>query len=79
MKREDYKLYTWYPLTDDEYWVDVEYQDEFPDCQTIVYDTTQIPGVKHSIMIYEDCYIGWGTMVKLGTFKFMIIEKPKND
>ena len=22
MKRENYELYKWYPLTDDEYWVD---------------------------------------------------------
>jgi hypothetical protein len=77
MKRENYENYKWYPLTDNEYWVDVEYQDEFPDCQTIVYDTKEMPGVKHSIMPYDDCYISWGTMAKLGTFNFMIIEKPK--
>ena len=79
MKRENYELYKWYPLTDDEYWVDVDYQDDFPDCQTIVYDTKQTPCVKHCIMTYNEAYIGWGTMAKLGTWKFMIIEKPKND
>jgi hypothetical protein len=42
-----------------------------------VYDTKEMPGVKHSIMPYDDCYISWGTMAKLGTFNFMIIEKPK--
>jgi hypothetical protein len=80
MNREDYKLYTWYPLTDNEYWVDVGVlQELFPDCQTIVCDTKQIPCVKHCIMTYDDCHIGWNTMVKRGTFKFMIVEKPKND
>lgn len=78
MNKEDYKLYTWYPLTDDEYWVDLDYQDEFPNCQTIVCDTKQIPGVKHCIMTYDDCHLGWGTMAKRDTFKFMIVEIPKN-
>jgi hypothetical protein len=78
MKREDYKLYTWYPLTDNEYWVDVDYQDEFPHCQTIVCDTIQ-GSMNNHIMTYNDCHIGWGTMVKRGTFKFMIVEIPKNE
>lgn len=81
MNREDYKLYTWYPLTDDEYWVDIDYQDEFPDCQTIVCATKLLgnPSFEPHIMTYDKCSFGWGTMVKQGTFKFMIIEKPKND
>ena len=74
MNRENYKLYTWYPLTDDEYWVDVGVlQELFPDCKTIVCD------IDNHIMTYNDCHIGWGTMAKRGTFKFMIIEIPKND
>lgn len=57
MNREDYKLYTWYPLTDDEYWVDVGVlQELFPDCKTIVCD------IDNHIMTYNDCHIGWGTM-----------------
>jgi hypothetical protein len=60
MNKENYKLYTWYPLTDNEYWVECGYQDEFPNCQTLVYDTKQIPGVKHYIMTYNEAYIGWG-------------------
>lgn len=69
MNREDYKLYTWYPLTDDEYWVDVGVlQELFPDCKTIVCD------IDNHIMTYNDCHIGWGTMAKRGTFKFAIIE-----
>lgn len=76
MNREDYKLYTWYPLTDNEYWVEFDYQDEFPNCQTIVYKTgTPI----NRIMTYNDAYIGWSTMAKSCTWKFMIVEKPKND
>lgn len=79
MNREYYKLYTWYPLTDDEYWVDVGVlQELFPNCQTIVCDTIQ-GGINNHIMTYNDCHIGWSTMAKRGTFKFMIIEMPKND
>ena len=78
MNRKDYELYKWYQLTDDEYWVDVGVlQELFPDCQTIVCDTKQILCVKHCIMTYDDCHIGWGTMAKQGTYKFMIVEKPK--
>lgn len=79
MNKKDYKLYTWYPLTDNEYWVDLDYQNEFPDCQTIVCDTYPMEGIRHVIMTYQNCTIGWGTMAKNGTWKFMIIEKPKND
>ena len=78
MNRKEYKLYTWYPLTDDEYWVDVEYQDEFPDCQTIVCDTYSMEGIRNDIMTYYNCPLGWGTMAKSGTWKFIIVEKPKN-
>ena len=63
MKRTDYKLNTWYPLTDDEYWVEKYFKEEFPNCQTLVCDTKHING-------------GWGTMAKQGTYKFMIVEKP---
>ena len=80
MNREDYNLYTWYPLTDNEYWVDGNfYYNEFPNCQTIVCDTYPMEGIRHDIMTYHNCPIGWGTMAKNGTWKFMIIEKPKND
>ena len=78
MNRKDYKLYTWYPLTDNEYWVDVDYQDEFPNCLTIVCDTTQ-SSFDNPIMTYNNCHIGWSTMAKRGTFKFMIVEIPKNE
>ena len=77
MNKEDYKLYTWYPLTDNEYWVDV-LQVLFPDCQTIVCDTIQ-GSMNNHIMTLNDCHLSWGTMAKRGTFKFMIIENPKND
>lgn len=79
MKRKDYKNNVWYPLTDNEYWVDYGYADEFPNCQTIVCDTKQVPGVKHCIMTYQNCTIGWGSMAKTGTHFFMIIEKPQNE
>ena len=78
MNKEDYKLYTWYQLTDNEYWVDVGVlQELFPNCQTIVCDTTQ-GSIHNHIMTYNDCHIGWSTMAKRGTFKFMIVKIPKN-
>lgn len=77
MKKENYKLNTWYPLTDNEYWVEQGYEDEFPNCQTVVYCTQQIEDIKHHIMTYHNCNIGWGTMAKYGDWKFMIIELPK--
>lgn len=76
MNRGKYKLYTWYPLTDDEYWVDLDYQDEFPNCQTLVYDTAE-QMTYNTIMRMQDCQLGWGTMAKNGTWKFIIIEKTK--
>lgn len=76
MKKENYKLNTWYPLTDDEYWVE-EYPEEFPNCQTIVCNSENVDSVKHCIMTYHNCSIGWGTMAKEGTYFFMIIEKPE--
>ena len=79
MNRKDYKLYTWYPLTDNEYWVDYDYQDEFPNCQTLVVDTEDTNGVKHCIMTYNMCTLGWSTMAKQKSWWFMIVEKPKND
>jgi hypothetical protein len=76
MKRADYKNNVWYPLTDDEYWVDYWYVAEFPNCQTIVTESQKLSGVPHKIMTYDTCPIGWSTMAKAGTYFFMIIEKP---
>lgn len=47
MKRKDYENYKWYPVTDKTYWVD-NYCDEFPNCKTIVRDTT---GVKYDMPV----------------------------
>ena len=41
MKRKDYENYKWYPLTDEEYWIE-EMQNEFPNCVTIVYSNQKI-------------------------------------
>ena len=79
MKRENYKNNVWYPLTDDEYWVDYDYQDEFPNCQTLVVDTEDTNGVKHRIMTYNMCTLGWSTMAKQESWCFMIVEKPQNE
>lgn len=77
MKRKDYKLNTWYPLTDDEYWVEKYFKEEFPNCQTLVCDTKHINGVIHCITTFHNTTVGWGTMSKQGTYKFMIVEKPQ--
>lgn len=77
MKRENYENYKWYPLTDNEYWIELGCLDEFPNCQIIVCDTFQMKGIRHDIMTYHDCPFGWSTMAKSGTYMFMIIEKPK--
>ncbi len=73
MKRSDYKNYVWYPLTDDEYWVE-DYPDEFPNCRTIICCTR--PEIAEGIFTYQSAFMGWGTMAKYGEWKFMIIEKP---
>ena len=70
MKRKDYKDFVWYELTDSEYWVE-DFPEEFPGCETIVvnrYDDT-------GLMLRSTCHLGWGTMAKEGTYKFMIIKK----
>lgn len=76
MKREDYKNYVWYDVTDETYWVEEAYPEEFPNCQTIVCcsegdDFTQI-------YTRDTIFLGWGTMAKQIEYgwKFMIIEKP---
>ena len=76
MKKINYKLYTWYPLTEDEYWVDCDYQNEFPNCQTIVCDAKS-GTVFNTIKTWNECSLGWSIMAKCETFKFMIVEKPK--
>lgn len=72
MKRKDYKNYVWYPLTDEEYWVDDNL--DFPNCQTIICCTR--PEICESILTRRTAYMGWGTMAKYEEWKFMIIEKP---
>ena len=78
MNKEDYKLYTWYTLTDDEYWVDFGDYPDFENCQTLVVDTKDTNGVKHRIMTYNMCTLGWSTMAKQESWYFIIVEKPKN-
>ena len=68
MKREDYDNYVWYPLTDDEYWVE-DNKEEFPDCYTIVCKSGLEP------LMRKMCWTGWGTMAKDGKWFFMIIER----
>lgn len=73
MKRSDYKNYVWYPLTDDEYWVE-DFPDEFPNCITLVCCTR--PDICSDVLTQRHAYLGWGTMAKHEEWKFMIIELP---
>lgn len=74
MKRSDYKNFQWYPVTDEEYWVE-EFPEEFPDCITLVInnDTDLEGNPKTYSYLMDTCYLGWGTMAKYGGWKFMII------
>lgn len=74
MKREDYKNYIWYPITDETYWVE-DYPKEFPNCQTIICCTR--PDIDANIRTRHTAYIGWGTMAKYNEWMFMIIEQPR--
>ena len=40
MKRSDYENNKWYPLTENEYWVE-EFPEEFPNCHTVVYNNKE--------------------------------------
>ena len=71
MERKFYHLNEWYPVTDDEYWVE-EYPEEFPNCHTVIYSESF-----GGIYTQHDMNLGWSTMAKAGSFKFMIIENPK--
>ena len=73
MNRKEYRNYTWYPVVDEEYWVD-EYSEEFPNCETIV--CWKPCGEKSIIYTKDTCFLGWGTMAKSDDWWFMIIEKP---
>lgn len=72
MKRKNYENYKWYPLTDNEYWVE-EMPDEFPNCVTIVYNPQN--RWSNEVKTHQSCSRGWGTMAKSGEYYFMIIEK----
>jgi len=73
MTKEDYKLYKWYPVTDDTYWAE-DYPEEFPNCQTIVCCTR--PEIDNTLRTMSTSFLGWGTMAKYGEWQFMIVEKP---
>lgn len=68
MKREDYENFKWYPITDNEYWVEFN-QEEFPNCNTIVCKSG------YNIADMRSTYLGWAIMAKDGDWYFMIIEK----
>lgn len=76
MNKENYKPHIWYPLTDNEYWVDYGEYPDFPNHQTLVFNTAN-DGWYHTILSIENCSQGWGAMAKQGTWMFMIVEKPK--
>ena len=76
MNKKDYKPYIWYPLTDNEHWVDFGAYPDFPNHQTLVFNTAN-DCWPHTILTNERCSQGWSTMAKQGTWLFMIVENPK--
>lgn len=74
MRRKDYENYVWYDVTEETYWVE-EYPDEFPNCITLVYN----PNYYGEPQNIRDSTFGWGTMVKQGEWKFIIIQKPEKN
>lgn len=73
MERKNYKNNVWYPLTDEEFWVE-DYPEQFPRCHTIVCclneDICSTPLTMNSV------FMSWGTMAKSGEWMFMIIGPP---
>ena len=68
------ELYKWYPIVDEgEYWTDYDMGfcgDEIPKIATIVTNG-------EFIWTYSESPFGWGTMAKLGDYKYMRIKMPK--
>jgi hypothetical protein len=67
-------LYKWYPIVDEgEYWTDYEllirdeHHNEVEKIRTIVTNGQKLWTVK-------SCRLGWGTMAKLGCWKYMRIK-----
>ena len=72
MKEE---LYKWYPIVDEgEYWTDFDIaiydevcQENLPKIKTVV--------TNGSLMwTYRECTLGWGTMAKFRTWRYMRIK-----
>lgn len=75
MKRENYENYKWYPLTNNECWVE-DLPEEFPNCLTLIYNINSRFG--DYIRCYSTSSLSWESMASYGTYYFMIIEKPNN-
>ena len=74
MKKEDYKPFVWYDVTDENYWVE-DYPEEFPNCHTIFFNKD------NGFFFRETAYLSWGTMAKYNYryndgWKFMIVSEP---
>lgn len=70
MKEE---LYKWYPIVDEgEYWTDYDIviQEEHHITEKI--KTVVTDGIV--LWTYKQCYLGWGTMAKVGNWKYMRIK-----
>ena len=66
------ELYKWYPIVDEgEYWTDYDLYsvnlDTFEKISTVVSNGT-------TLYTYEECPLGWGTMAKQGSWKYMRIK-----
>lgn len=64
------ELYKWYPIVDEgEYWTDYDLTDS--------YNTLKIKTVvtnEQVLWTYNNCPLEWGTMAKLGDWKYMRIK-----
>ena len=75
MKRENYENNRWYPLTNNECWVE-DLPEEFPNYMTLIYNKNHLLG--DCLRGYTYSALSWETMASYNSYYFMIIEKPNN-
>ena len=75
MKRENYKNNKWYPLTNNECWVE-DLPEEFTNCMTLIYNKNARFG--DYVRSYNSSSLTLETMESYNSYYFMKIEKPNN-
>ena len=75
MKEE---LYKWYPIVDEgEYWLEDEINPKVdPETMRRIYKDNMVTIITNGEFLFNHhtSYIGWGTMAKLGNWKYMRIK-----